>query len=384
MWLPANDTIVGKFQYDYSSYYSGMVPKLRFNGAMIAIWSLLLIAQIIQLYWRQWWFSVAFICASILEVLGYIGRTKSHFDVYNIDMFLLQIICLTIAPVFTMGGVYYQLAKLIEVYGHRFSLLPSPMAYSYIFIFSDIVSLAIQAAGGGTSGVAVRNYESTRKGDHIFEAGLGIQVGSMAIFLGFWLHFLYSIYIKVRLEYTGEKRFKWSMWKISQAELDTHYRAKYSDLRLNHKPTFLFHYFNLAITAVVLLVLTRCCYRLAELHEGWRGYLITHEWYFIILDSLMITLATLILTVFHPGFVFNGRNTSIPITHGRVDPETLENHSLEANSDAEMSSEKVSDDQLENSSEEHSDEAAKAPFYKSKPKIPKMKMNSIKISNPFK
>lgn len=363
------DEVVEKFTFDPLSYYSGMIPKLRFNAALIAIWGLLLICHILQLYWKQYWFSIAFICAAILEVLGCIGRTASHFNVYNIDMFLLQIICLTIAPVFTMGGIYYQLAKLIEIYGHRFSLLPSPMAYSYIFIFSDVVSLAIQAAGGGTSGVAVNEGTSTKKGDRIFEAGIAIQLASMIIFLGLWLHFLYMIYIKVRLEYTGERRFRFSMLKIPQEKLDHLYREKYSDLRINPK-RFVFHHFNLALTATVLLVIVRCCYRLAELHQGWRGFLITHEWYFIILDSLMVTLATVIMTIFHPGFAFKGRHLSIPVTHGRVDPETVEStdsHILSESTDSmeKDENEKVAVPEIV----PDTDDIEKRPFYK---KVPKM------------
>ncbi|KAF4005708.1 Sphingoid long-chain base transporter RSB1 domain protein [Saccharomyces cerevisiae] len=37
----------------------------------------------------------------------------------------------------------------------------------------------------------------------------------------------------------------------------------------------------------------------------------------------MMAIATVTLTIFHPGFAFKGRSTSIPITPGHVDPETL-------------------------------------------------------------
>lgn len=73
----------------------------------------------------------------------------------------------------------------------------------------------------------------------------------------------------------------------------------------------------------VLAVFVRCCYRLAELVAGWAGYLIIHENYFIILDALMMAIATVTLTIFHPGWAFQGRHVSLPVTRGHVDPETV-------------------------------------------------------------
>lgn len=130
------------------------------------------------------------------------------------------------------------------------------------------------------------------------------------------------IYISVRWEHINSRPISLSLLKISQTEVDHLYREKFHFLRLEPK-RWVFHYFNLAITVAVLTIFTRCCYRLAELVVGWDGYLITHEWYFIILDALMMAIATVTLTIFHPGFAFKGRSTSIPITSGHVDPETL-------------------------------------------------------------
>lgn len=307
---------------DSDSLYGGMVPNLRFNVAMIVIWGILLGIQVLQVIMRQYWFTVAFICTGILEVIGYVGRTCSHSNVAALNPFLLNMICLTIAPVFTMGGIYYQLAKLIEVYGHRFSLLPSPMAYSFIFICSDIVSLVVQAVGGGLCGIAVVDNSSLTTGNHVFIAGLAIQVASMAVFIILWCHFLFRIYISVRWEHLNAKIISPKLLKIPQTDIDYLYREKYHDLRLEPK-RWVFHYFNLAVTVSVLTIFTRCCYRLAELIVGWDGYLITHEWYFIILDSLMMAIATVTLTIFHPGYAFKGRTLSIPVTAGHVDPETL-------------------------------------------------------------
>lgn len=50
----------------------------------------------------------------------------------------------------------------------------------------------------------------------------------------------------------------------------------------------------------------RCIYRVIELCEGFDGKLANEEVPFDILEGPMIIIATLMLTVFHPGIVFRG------------------------------------------------------------------------------
>jgi len=329
-----NSTALENIYDHHVSLYGGMTPNLAFNICMIVIWGILLACQIVQVIYKQYWFSTAFICTGILEVLGYIGRTWSHSDTSLMDPFLLNMICLTIAPVFTMGGIYYQLAKLLEVYGAKFGQWP-PIIYSYVFIASDIVSLAIQAAGGGTAGMAVADKKGTKEGTHIFVAGLALQVFSMLVFMFLWFHFLYQIFIKTRIQHAKVSKFSWSLLKIPSEEIDYLYKPKYRNMRVPSRIPF--KYFTLAMTGAVLTIFTRCVYRLAELAEGWEGNLITHEWYFIILDAVMMSIATICMTVFHPGMAFEGRTQSIPIakTHKfrkskKKSSETAFDHDIEA------------------------------------------------------
>ncbi|CDO94961.1 unnamed protein product [Kluyveromyces dobzhanskii CBS 2104] len=326
------------------NYYSGSVPNLRFNACMAAIFFLLLVFHgFVGAYTKQWWICVCFVCACVLETLGYIGRALVHQDGGpQADYFIMQIVCLTIAPVFTMAGIYYQLAKLIEIYGYNFALLPTPMSYSYIFIACDIVSLVIQAIGGGTSASAVRELKSTDTGDNIFVAGLAVQVASMTIFLGLWFHFLYEIYVKTRAEYLGISHWKWGqLYRVSRFDIDHMFRPKYRMIREGHRWTF--RYFNLALTVAVLFVYVRCIYRVAELAEGWNGNLISHEWYFIALDALMMSLATVVLSVFHPGFAFLGREVQIPVTSTKKGLEDTEDDSKQSHNDFDNRDEKESE-----------------------------------------
>lgn len=56
-----------------------------------------------------------------------------------------------------------------------------------------------------------------------------------------------------------------------------------------------------ATTISVAAILVRSVYRTIELLQGWRGYLITRERYFVALDGTMILVALLVYNVLNPG-----------------------------------------------------------------------------------
>lgn len=72
--------------------------------------------------------------------------------------------------------------------------------------------------------------------------------------------------------------------------------------RLAH--SYKFRIFAGGIILADLTVLTRCCYRITELSAGWGKSVYRTKSFFIVLDGVMITIATLALTLLHPGFFF--------------------------------------------------------------------------------
>ncbi|KAF6057495.1 RTA1 like family protein [Candida parapsilosis] len=110
--------------------------------AISFLWYIVILAKS-----RYWWFNVAFFCGAALEFLGFLGRVLSFNDMTYFPYYLLQLIVLTIAPAFIMGGIYFLLGQLVIIHGRQFSVL-KPLWYAYIFIACDITSLVIQAIGG--------------------------------------------------------------------------------------------------------------------------------------------------------------------------------------------------------------------------------------------
>lgn len=56
----------------------------------------------------------------------------------------------------------------------------------------------------------------------------------------------------------------------------------------------------------VAFIYVRSIYRTVELLEGWDGYLITHEVYFIVLDGAMMVGAVVVFNVVHPAGALKG------------------------------------------------------------------------------
>lgn len=57
-----------------------------------------------------------------------------------------------------------------------------------------------------------------------------------------------------------------------------------------------------AVTFSCLLIVVRSIYRTVELLQGWSGYLITHEVYFVGLDGVLMLLAVAVFNFVHPGW----------------------------------------------------------------------------------
>lgn len=263
---------------------------------------------------RFHWFNVSFFCGYGMELAGFIGRVLSFSDNTNLDYYLLQFVCLTVAPAFIMAGIYFLFGQNVVIYGRAFSPLP-PMWYSYLFIGCDVVSLIIQAIGGAMASAATSDHQDTLTGTNVMIVGIAFQVFAMSIFLCFWFEFLRRHYFLVPpdqemappadevryAKFTFANFFRMIFYRKSIREYKRIYREPlFTPEFASIRSKTLFHYFPLAITSAVIVVYIRCVYRVVELAQGFSGYLITHEVYLMVLDALMISICGLIFLPFHP------------------------------------------------------------------------------------
>lgn len=102
--------------------------------------------------------------------------------------FVIQLVCLTIAPALISAPVYLSLGRVVKLYGRHYSLL-APKTYTTVFVGSDVVSLVLQAAGGALAATG-KTEKKVDTGVHTLVAGLAFQVLSLSIFMAlaadFW------------------------------------------------------------------------------------------------------------------------------------------------------------------------------------------------------
>ncbi len=197
-----------------------------------------------------------------------------HSNPWSTTGFEIQICCLIIAPAFIAAGIYLTLKHIVIELGSSFSRL-RPKFYTWIFISCDILSLVLQGAGGGLAASADPGSSLQSVGTDLMITGVVWQVCTL---LGFGA--LVSDYVFRSFSHTLEP-------------------AGYKLLG-----TLRFKLFVSSLVLAFLTVFTRCVYRVAELAPGWANPIMQNEAEFIVLDSVMVAIATVCLTVFHPGTCF--------------------------------------------------------------------------------
>jgi len=144
----------------------------------------------------------------------------------------------------------------------------------------DFVALVLQGTGGGLAGTA-NTKKSADTGRFIMIAGMCFQVLSLLCFMILWLEFILRV-------------------KKADASLRDDRFAKMRDSSRKFK------WFKRALWISTSLIFVRSVYRIVELQGGFAGPTASEEVSFMILEGPMIILATLAMTLLHPGYGFDG------------------------------------------------------------------------------
>lgn len=255
----------------------GETPNLGGNIAYLVVFSIFLVCHTIScVHYHQWWFLYTWGAGLVLEAIGYAGRIWYHINDTSKTAYIMQSVCITVAPCFLMAGVYYILAQLIKIYGEKYSFL-KPMSYSSIFIVCDVLSIFVQGAGGGLAGGSNQSL-----GRYIIIGGLAFQVFTMTIFQYLWYSFLIKIY------------------KDYRKHGDSVFNPVHAKIR--NRP--LLRPFIAGTSISVILIFTRSIYKLVDFGMGFSSKLSTNEIYFMILEGMMIALAACIMAILSPGLVY--------------------------------------------------------------------------------
>ncbi|PVG02014.1 RTA1-domain-containing protein [Serendipita vermifera] len=245
----------------------GYVPSKAAAASFIALYGLSTAIHLYQTLFgkRRVWWTIVFTVGGLMEVIGWIGRLLSSSDPTKTNAFLIQIISLIIAPAWLSAGCYAITGAFIRRIGKKGTIWGA-RTYNIVFIICDAISIMAQAAGGSIAGKESNQGRSPEKGRAILLAGVTFQLASMCIFLALSIRF---------------------------------YKQRWSDLN---------HLRRRMIWATIfasLCIIVRGIFRTAELGEGWRGYLFTHEVFQIVLDGFPILLCMLTFNLVHPGYTID-------------------------------------------------------------------------------
>ncbi|GAA5924194.1 RTA1 domain-containing protein [Sporobolomyces koalae] len=280
-------TVPGPMSYLYNKY--GYVPSVAMNTVFIVLFALSLVAHTAQLgIARRSWFMAVMPIGCLLEVIGYAFRLYSHGDVAARSPYIGQLASLVIAPTFYSAALYWSLGLIIALVAPTKTFV-SAKWFKIIFVVADIVSLVIQAIGGGSAGSAGDDRDKLRTGSRIMLAGIAFQLAVMVLFV------FYGFYWSVR-----------ARREIRQA-------GSRMQLMLG------------AIAFASACVIARGIFRTCELNEGFRGRLAEGQRY-ILVDAVPMVLATFILNVIHPAWFLVSNLPTIPFANTRAGQEP-KNHS---------------------------------------------------------
>lgn len=181
---------------------------------------------------------------------------------------------LIIAPVFFSAALYVLLRRFIIHLGPQSSVI-SARLYTIVFCLCDFVSLVVQAIGGAkASGADTKQGQD--QGTHIMVAGIAFQLVTMTIFGVLGADFLRRVVSRRRgLRDTVTRGMRWVL---------------------------------VAMLVSFTMIYIRSVYRTIELAQGWRGHLITHEAYFIVLDAAIMVIAVAVFVPIDPELLLRGTN----------------------------------------------------------------------------
>ncbi|KAJ4391294.1 hypothetical protein N0V93_004911 [Gnomoniopsis smithogilvyi] len=258
----------------------GYRPSLGANAFYAGIFFCAMLAHVaVGVKRRAWSFMACMVCGCVDEMMGYAARVWMFYDLWNFSAFMIQVVCITTAPVFYCAAIYIVLAKTIETFAPSLSRFRPSLLY-YIFIPSDMLSLVLQGAGGALSATS---SGVSHTGVCIALAGLALQVTTLMLFC--------TIYIEYIMRY----------YRSGVAKRHAFHRRKSRGMTFGTRLSIFFVFEMLA----VFVILARCVFRMVELREGYGGLLVRKEDLFIGLEGVLIVGAAFMLCVGHPALIFN-------------------------------------------------------------------------------
>jgi len=204
---------------------------------------------------------------------GFGCRFGLHSHPESKGIYIAEYLFIVLSPCAFIAADYVLLGRMARYLGTDSHLLIPARRITVVFIVSDIATFLIQAAGGSST-VSANDQKRIEVGQHIFLAGLALQLLSFLIFTIIYIRFLLRV-----------RRYEPAIWSKDAG------KKWYIDWRSLAGALF--------VSCIGILV--RSVYRTVELSQGFHGHLGTTEWFFYVLDTLPLFIAISVYLPFWPG-----------------------------------------------------------------------------------
>ncbi|KAI1142535.1 RTA1-domain-containing protein [Hypoxylon sp. FL0543] len=253
-------------------------PSLAGNVVFLVLFAIIIpLTLALGIKYKSSIFATAVSTGLALEVVGYVGRVLLNGNPADRSDFILFLIGTILGPTFICGAVFLVLPQIVAIYGEEFCSW-RPAWFSFLFYALTALSLALELAGGLVSTIR-DSPDQTDTGVHVLVAGLAIQLVALLIFVGHAVLFAIAVHTR-------------------HHTLDIKFAGIYNSGS--------FKAFLLALSLTMLLLIIRTAYRAVVIAEGYHSSIAQSEILLLVLDGLMVLLATLLLLVFFPGRILRG------------------------------------------------------------------------------
>jgi hypothetical protein len=242
------------FRYDPSKAAAAVA------GGLYSIASLCLFTR---LFMNKAWWGLCLPIASTLMSVGFFMRIPMAMNPNSLAILMVQQLLTLLPPAAYLAFNYILYGRfIVNCVDRRYSWI-KPERVARYFVISDITTFLIQGGGGGLE--ASTKQTSQKLGSDILLAGLVLQTLSFAFFM-----------ILVARAWHGVLRDGFVLRQEPWGPI----------------------VWLLMFSSTAYMV--RCIYRVIELGQGNGGYLVTHEIYFYLLDSLPLLIGICTYIIYWP------------------------------------------------------------------------------------
>ncbi|KAL1975870.1 hypothetical protein VTN31DRAFT_4262 [Thermomyces dupontii] len=253
----------GDQEIDFQLYR--YVPSLPAAIVSVIVFGILTGLHVWRLYRARAFYFTAFTVGGLFETVGYCGRIWSHFDQNALGGFITQAILILVAPALYAASIYMILGRLIRTLrAEHLSLVPVKWITKF-FVTGDIISFTLQAGGGGVqSGGTLDLFEI---GEKIIITGLFMQLTIFGFFV--------------------------------VASAIFHHRTSRSPTHVAVRGDVPWRRYLWVLYSASGLIWVRSVFRVVEYLQGNGGYLISHEVFLYVFDTLLMVAVMAIFLVWY-------------------------------------------------------------------------------------